>query len=320
MKTVQFTSVQRILGALLREETNLRGYLRPIVLSVCILALVGATYSKAFAETDNINTSISVRENKVLLREPIQIEVSMKNISNETQGIKPIKPSVAMISRNGDPQQKFHLFETWREQISDIGIGPIEVQPGNELLENYWLLLGRTSLRDDWEFLFPKPGHYTVSFPDYGDEDVKFDVVSASDTDDISAGQIFSVASAAVFLGEEQRKDKEKGVEDLQTICSKHASGKYAPYAALALARHLWREEGNATFDLQKYYKYVDVIIEKHPAHYLSDKAYYMRAKGLNKEGKKDRVVECLDALRKQHPKSKYARIIESEFEVKKRK
>lgn len=263
---------------------------------------------------------IAVRNDKCIVHEPIQLTISHKNTSAEVRRFTPTKPSSVTVIRDGVSTNTFFLFQTWDEQESDRAVGAIGVPPGDEYVETYWLLLGRSNVREQWTFLFEEAGDYTMYFPDLGGTAVDVTVFAATEESDLAGQAVFSLAAAAVFLGEEQRKDREKGVVDLQTVCSTHASGKHAPYAALALARRLWREEGKATFDLHKYYKYVDVIIEKHPAHHLSDKAYYMRVKGLNKEGKKDRVVECLDALGKRHPKSKYVKRIESEFGVKKRK
>lgn len=277
--------------------------------------------SDAWAADPNMwRPEIAVRNDKCIVHEPIQLTIAHKNTLEEVRQFTPTKPSSVTVIRGGVSTNTFLLFQTLDEQESDRAVGAIDVPPGDEYVETYWLLLGRTNVREQWTFLFDEAGDYTLYFSDLGGAAVDVTVFAATEESDLAAQAVFSLAAAAVFLGEEQRNDREKGVVDLQSICAKHVSGKHAPYAALALARRLWREEGKATFDLQKYYEYVDVIIEKHPVHYLNDEAYYMRAKGLNKEGKKDRVVECLDALVKQHPKSKYARIIESEFGVEKRK
>lgn len=279
--------------------------------------------SDAWAADPNMwRPEIAVRNDKSIVHEPIQLTIAHRNTSGKVRQFTPTKPSSVTVIRHGVTTNTFFLFQTWDEQESesDIAVGAIDVPPGDEYVETYWLLLGRTNVREQWTFLFDEAGDYTMYFPDLGCAAVDVTVFAAAEESDLAGQAVFSLAAAAVFLGEEQRKDREKGVDDLQAICAKHASAKHAPYAALALARRLWREEGKATFDLQKYYKYVDLIIEKHPAHHLSDEAYYMRVKGLNKEGKKDRVVEYLDVLEKQHPKSKYVKKIESEFGVKKRK
>lgn len=290
-----------------------RLYLVFLVMGMCSAWKVGAG-------TDMWRIELSLSKKTFIEREPIAVKIEHRNVSTTPRAFFPKKPSAINVSFNGDGPKKYYYFETLAEQVEDLGVLPITIQPQQTHLEEYWLLLGKTNLRNDWEFLFEKPGSYSVSFLNYNDEKVKFDVVSASNAVDVSGRQLFSVASAALFLGEDQRKDKKKGIKDLQRICSKHDTGKYAPYAALTLASHFWGEKGKTLFDLQKYYQYVNIIIEKHPEHPLVEKAFYMRAKGLNREGKNDCIFECLNALKKRRPKSKYIKIIKTEFRLKKRK
>jgi hypothetical protein len=151
--------------------------------------------------------------------------------------------------------------------------------------------------------------------------EVEFDIVSSNDTNDRPGEKNFSLAAAAILHGE-QFLMAEKGVSDLQLICSKYESSVYAPYAALVLARRLYREPGEVEFDLKKYCKYLDIIISEHPNHYLQDKAYYMRAsglmreEGLTRERRNSIIYECLDVLKEKHPNSRFINRLKTEYGV----
>jgi hypothetical protein len=256
---------------------------------------------------------IATPQNEFLTKEPIQVRFEYTNSSSVELVLKTARPSQANLRRNGGAPTRCYLFETVAEQVGDIGRSPVKLQPGESHLEIQWLLLGKSNLRDDWEFLTQEPGQYTLSFPELGDKTIQFTVRISERVEDVQSRDLFTLPAAAVFLNEDRRKDKAKGILDLQEICQKVPVSAFAPYAAYGLAARLWKMRG-PEFDAAAYNEHVQIIINHHQRHYLREEALYLLAQSFHRQGKRKELGECLDRLSKEYPNSLFINKSERTF------
>jgi len=284
--------------------------------TVCLLGL-----QEPGAGAEAWSVSASANKSVYLLREPVLVTIEIKNTSQTRQLLTLFGPRAVIVSRDGGEPATYGPFLTSEEQEADRVRAAVAIAPGESHRWPLWLVLGRAPEKAGWEFLFPAAGKYRVAIGDVAltgkDAEVGFEVREPGPAEDKAAMEAFSVAAASVFLGETAPRFADAGLPALRAIAGERAETPYGPYAAIAVAEHLWRKSGGFEVDFRQYKRHLDVIIEKHREHFLREKALYLLARGYAfQRGKKSEVARVAAQLAREYPQGEYLPKVEREFGV----
>jgi hypothetical protein len=218
-------------------------------LAVCFQTARAGTNVCVF-QTGEWEISMSIKADRILLREPVRLKIECRNITREAQMALP-DIRVILVSREGW-QQNYLLYYNELFDIKDREPEEaIWVEPGAKETREYWLLLGTPVERSEGypkklDFLFGTPGKYQIGLAQYQDQNARVDVevIAPTSREDLAACNMVSVSAAKLFLHSADPQTfrsafidvVKEGSGAIQAICDNFSSSTYAPYAALAMA------------------------------------------------------------------------------------
>ena len=275
------------------------------IVGIIIITLFVFSLQDVFAESA-WEIKCSVPNKTIYVREPLFVEVQIKNISKESKQFKRQGKGV-IIKKGNEPGSMYLIYQGSSRNRSTEKVYLRKIKPNETLYKSFWLLVGTKVKESDdynwkWEFPFNSSGEYSIELPGYSKGIIKMSVKEPDVKEDIEAQKLFNLSSAKAFIGD---KIKEGNV-NIQTIYQKYPKSYLAPYAAYRLAWNLWKEQGGFRVDFKLYSEYVNHIIHNSPDHFMRENAYFMLAQGYAfQEGKKQEVRDTLLELAKKYPESR---------------
>ena len=263
--------------------------------------------------------SMSTNKAEYLVREPVLVAFERQNTSDRVQTLFPVRPYALMVEKEGHEQSRYILFQTGAEQKGKREKPRVKVAPNAKEARSFWIVLAVPdgSARWIWDFLFPTAGTWTLVLPEDPRATVSFEVVEPVTEQDRKAADLFTPLAVGFFLGDPPVREC---IPNLTRICTECPGSRYAPYAAIALARRLARrrysKDRDITRDLSEYKNYLDLIIDKRKDSAFHDEALQLLAGGYIRRGEKQDAAEVVARLAKEHPGSPYMAKIRQDYRI----
>ncbi len=264
-----------------------------------------------------------------LLREPVQFTVKYRNSSNvermlRARGPLPLASGAEYIFRVGnevDEEQIYMPSQYLRYAEAGMKFGSIEVNAGETVHREEWLVVGRPGA---WElvedehvvsrgvtWMFPEPGRWTVALGGLPETVATFEVVEP-EGDELAASRLFDGVAASAFVGGGVGEEGREVLTTMRRMLREYPESAYAPFAAMILARHEFRTEGDRTLRPKPpaLRELLSPIFEHHKDHPLHAEALYLMWEATRHSRKWDqggRTLSIAVELLEQHPYSSWS-------------